>query len=101
LRRVSIVSSERTRGVKFQFDGPRLELSSINPDVGEAAEEVEAEYDGGSLSIGFNARYLIDVLGVLPQDGKVEIGLIDDVSPGILQNRDDPDYRYIVMPMRL
>ncbi len=101
LRRVSIVSSERTRGVKFQLDNQRLELSSINPDVGEAAEELEIDYSGGSLGIGFNARYLIDVLGVLPANARVEIGLNDDVSPGVVHAVDDPDYRYIVMPMRL
>lgn len=101
LRRVSIVSSERTRGVKLQLEGDRLELSSINPDVGEAADEVEVEYGGEALSIGFNARYLIDVLGVMPGGGRVELGLIDGVSPGVLREVGDPDYCYIVMPMRL
>jgi len=101
LRRVSIVSSERTRGVKFQLDGQRLELSSINPDVGEAAEELEIEYAGSPVSIGFNARYFIDVLSILAADAKLELGLNDDVSPGVVHVVGDPDYRYIVMPMRL
>ena len=70
LRRVSVVSSERTRGVKLQLDGPRLELSTINPDVGEAAEELDIEYDGEPVSVGFNSRYLMDVLAVLrPKSG--------------------------------
>lgn len=101
LRRVQIVSSERTRGVKLQLDGPRLEVTSINPDVGEAAEEVEIEYDGQPVHIGFNARYLIDVLTVLADDKRIEIGLNDEVSPGVVRTADDPDYCYIVMPMRL
>ncbi|MGD9762147.1 MAG: DNA polymerase III subunit beta [Candidatus Binatia bacterium] len=101
LRRVSVVSSERTRGVKLQFDAAKLELTTINPDVGEAAEEIEVEYDGDPLSIGFNARYLLDVLSVLPADRRVEIGLTDEVSPGAIRAVDDADYRYIVMPMRL
>jgi DNA polymerase-3 subunit beta len=101
LRRVSVVSSERTRGVKLQLEGQRLELSTINPDVGEAAEEIDVEYDGEAVSIGFNARYLMDVLGVIPPDRRVEIGLNDEVSPGIIRSAGDADYCYIVMPMRL
>lgn len=101
LRRVSIVSSERTRGVRLQLDGQKLELTTINPDVGEAAEELEVEYDGTPVGVGFNARYLIDVLAVLPADKRVELGLNDEVSPGVLRTAGDADYCYIVMPMRL
>ena len=101
LRRVSIVSSERTRGVKLQIDSQRLELSSINPDVGEGVEEVEIEYEGDSVGIGFNARYLMDVLGMLPDDSRVELALNDEASPGMIQAVGDADYCYIVMPMRL
>lgn len=101
LRRVSVVSSERTRGVKLQFESGRLELTTINPDVGEASEEIEIDYDGEPVGIGFNARYLMDVLAVLPADQRVEIGLNDEVSPGVISAAGDADYRYIVMPMRL
>jgi DNA polymerase-3 subunit beta len=101
LRRVSIVSSERTRGVKLQMDPGRLEVSSINPDIGEATEELSVEYDGGSLGIGFNAKYLIDVLGVLPGSIQVEIGFNDEVSPGVIRCEGDADFLYVVMPMRL
>ena len=101
LRRVSVVSSERTRGVKLQLDSQRLELTAINPDVGEAAEELDVEYDGDPVSIGFNSRYLMDVLGVLPVDKRVELGLNDEVSPGVIRTAGDADYCYIVMPMRL
>ena len=101
LRRVSVVSSERTRGVKLQLDAQRLELTAINPDVGEAAEELDVEYDGEPVSIGFNSRYLMDVLGVLPVDKRVELGLNDEVSPGVIRSAGEADYCYIVMPMRL
>lgn len=101
LRRVSVVSSERTRGVKLQLEPERLELTTINPDIGEAAEEIEVEYDGPPVGIGFNSRYLMDVLGVLPADCRVEIGLNDEVSPGVIRAAGDADYCYIVMPMRL
>jgi DNA polymerase-3 subunit beta len=101
LRRVSIVSSERTRGVKLVVDRQRLELSSINPDVGEANEEIEIEYDGAPLGMGFNARYLIDMLSILPPETRLELAFNDDVSPGVLRPQNDADYCYIVMPMRL
>lgn len=101
LRRVSVVSSERTRGVRLQLDSQKLELTTINPDVGEAAEEIEVEYDGSPVGVGFNARYLIDVLAILPADKRIELGLNDEVSPGVLRPVDDADYCYIVMPMRL
>jgi len=101
LRRVSVVSSERTRGVKLHIDSQRLELTTINPDVGEAAEEIEIEYDGEPVGVGFNGRYLLDVLAVLPSDRRIEIGLNDEVSPGVLRSVGDADYCYIVMPMRL
>lgn len=101
LRRVSVVSSERTRGVRLQLDGQKLELSTINPDVGEAAEELEIDYEGSPVGVGFNARYLIDVLTVLPSDKRIELGLNDEVSPGVIRSVDDADYCYIVMPMRL
>lgn len=101
LRRVAVVSSERTRGVKLQVNPNSLEISSINPDVGEGSEEIEVEYEGEPVGIGFNARYLIDSLSLLATDEKMEIGLNDDVSPGMFRCANDPDYCYIVMPMRL
>jgi DNA polymerase-3 subunit beta len=101
LRRVAVVSSERTRGVKMQIDSNKIEISSINPEVGEGSEEIEVEYEADPVSIGFNARYLIDALSLLAADEKLEIGLNDDVSPGQFRLVSDPDYCYIVMPMRL
>jgi len=101
LRRVSIVSSERTRGVKLQADSGRLEISSINPDLGEASEDLVVDYEGESFSIGFNAKYLMDVLGVLQSSAHVEISFNDEVSPGVVRCEGDADYLYVVMPMRL
>ena len=82
LRRVSIVSSERTRGVKLQLDTGKLEISSINPDVGEASEEIAVDYEGRAFSIGFNAKYLIDVLAVLAACSAGRSGLQRRGQPG-------------------
>lgn len=101
LRRVSIVSSERTRGVKLQLSAGKLEISSINPDLGEASEELAVEFDAEGFSIGFNAKYLIDVLGVLDPTRQIDVGFNDEVSPGLLRCDGDSDFLYVVMPMRL
>ena len=87
--------------MKVQIEANKLEISSINPEVGEGSEEIEVEYEAEPISIGFNARYLIDALSLLGPDEKLEIGLNDDVSPGQFRLVNDPDYCYIVMPMRL
>jgi DNA polymerase-3 subunit beta len=101
LRRVSVVSSERTRGVKFDLSRERIEISSQNPDLGEATEELSVEYEGQAFSIGFNAKYFIDLLAVLPDDRQIDVAFIDEVSPAIIRCEGDPDYLYVVMPMRI
>ena len=101
LRRVSIVSSERSRGVKLRMESGMLEVTTTNPDIGEAREELEADYAGDEFAIGFNARYLLDVLSLSGVAGVIEIGLTDEVSPGVLRMQEDESYSYVVMPMRL
>jgi DNA polymerase-3 subunit beta len=101
LRRVSILSSERSRGVKLHLQPGVLEVVTSNPDIGEAVEEIEADYAGEEFTIGFNARYLLDVLQIAGITGDVEVGLTDDVSPGIVRLTEDEGYSYVVMPMRL
>lgn len=101
LRRVSILSSERYKGIKLELKEGKLSISANNPDLGEAVEEIEVDYQGKQLSMGFNARYLIDVLSVLGADGQVEMEFKDEVSPGIIRKVGDEGYTYVVMPMRL
>lgn len=101
LRRVSVVASDRARGVKFQVTQGQLQVAANSPDFGEASEEIEIEYSGEDLLVGFNSRYLLDVLAVLPEGQKVEIGLSDEASPGVIRGSEDENYRYVVMPMRL
>ena len=86
LRRVSILSSERYKGIRMEFaDGQKWRFRRIIRILGEAVEEIEAEYKGKALSIGFNARYLIDVLGVLGGDGEIDIELKDELSPSVIR----------------
>ncbi|RMF19962.1 MAG: DNA polymerase III subunit beta [Deltaproteobacteria bacterium] len=100
LRRVSILSSERARGVRFAVCGGTLSISANNPDLGEASEQLEVDYSGDDIEVGFNSRYLLDVLGVLPEESTVRIELGDEFSPGVVRG-DDEGYRYVVMPMRI
>lgn len=101
LRRVSLVSSEISHGIRLQAEPGRLKVSSVNPDRGEAEEEIEAEFEGKAITVGFNARYLLDVLNVLSPGARVDLSLGDELSPGIVRADDDPDFLYVVMPMRL
>jgi len=101
LRRVSILSSERYKGVRMEFSNDKVAISANNPDLGEAVEEIEAEYKGKALSIGFNARYLIDVLTVLSGDGEIDIELKDELSPSVIRKAGIDSYLYVLMPMRL
>src|SRR6185369_11829774 len=101
LRRVSLLSSERYKGIKMELKPGKVSIMANNPELGEAAEDIEVDYQGKPLTVGFNARYLIDVLTVLGDTGDVEVALKDDVSPSIVRKSDDPGYLYVIMPMRL
>lgn len=100
LKRVSILSSDKIKGVKFSFSKSKLVLSSSSPDIGDATEEVDIDYSEDEIEIAFNARYFIDMLEALKED-QVRISLKDSLSPGILRPASNKDYTYIIMPMRL
>jgi DNA polymerase-3 subunit beta len=102
LRRISLLSTDKAHAVKIDLSKGMLRVLSQNPDLGEAKEEVPIEYDGDVLKIGFNARYLIDVLAVV-KSGDVIFELADDLSPGVLKGADEADQGFtaVVMPMRI
>ena len=102
LKRVSLLSSEKSNAVKLELAKGNLRITAQNPDLGEAKEDVPVDYGGDPLKIGFNARYLIDVLGVLPSDD-VRLELADDLSPGVLKPTGDaePHFTAVIMPMRI
>ncbi len=100
LRRMIIVSSEKSRGVKMNLKNNLLEVSSSNPELGDAREEMEIEYQGPELSVGFNARYLLDILQVQDQE-RINLILKDNLSPGLIKPVDEDGYLAVIMPMRL
>ena len=77
-----------------------MELVSINPDLGDAQENLEVEYKNEPLKMGFNSRYFIDVLQCMDSD-TVELGFIDNSSPCIITGKDDKGFLGLIMPMRL
>lgn len=100
LKRVSILSSDKIKGVKFSFSNSALTVSSSSPDIGEATEEIDIEYGGEDIEIAFNARYFTDMLEAVGED-KVKIKLKDSLSPGFIRPDGNEEYTYIIMPMRL
>ncbi|MGH7813034.1 MAG: DNA polymerase III subunit beta [Candidatus Binataceae bacterium] len=101
IKRAAIFSSERFHGVKFAMSSGTLTVSSTSPETGEASETLDVEYRGEEFSIGFNAAYVQQVLGVIQAGVEMELGLTDDVSPGVIRTPSDSEYTYVVMPMRL
>jgi DNA polymerase-3 subunit beta len=102
VKRAAIFSSERYHGVKFSLAPGLLTVSSTSPETGEASESIDVDFKGEEFAIGFNASYVQQVLGVFPGGSDVELGLSDDVSPGVIRAPEaDGQYTYVVMPMRL
>ena len=98
--RTSILSNEKYRGIRLQLATGQLKIQANNPEQEEAEEEVAVDYTGGSLEIGFNVSYLLDVLGVMTTD-QVRLILSDSNSSALVQEAGNDDSSYVVMPMRL
>jgi len=100
LRRVSVLSRDKTNAVKLSFAPGRLSLFSSSPDYGEATEDLPARYEGEALNTGFNARYLLDVLGVM--DGEtLSLQMDNPLSPCLIQEAESPGFKCVVMPIKI
>jgi DNA polymerase-3 subunit beta len=100
LKRIALLSADKSNAVKISLSKGQLRITAQNPDLGEAKDDLEIPYEGGEVTIGFNARYLIDVLSVLETD-EVAFELGDDHSPGVMHAPRDRSYTAVVMPMRV
>jgi DNA polymerase III subunit beta len=98
--RVSTVSSERGRAVKLALTDGKLTLSVVNPDSGSATEELEVEYGAEALDIGFNGRYLLDILQQVEGE-KARLKLADPGSPTLIEDMEAAGALYVLMPMRV
>jgi len=100
LRRVAVLSSEKSRGVKVSLTKKQLDVFTANPEIGEASETIDAEFSGEDIVIGFNARYLIETLNSI-DDETVKIEINDEFGPVKIGGMDNGEHISIVMPMRL
>lgn len=100
LKRVSLLSQSRSYGVKLDFRRDELCLLAKDPELGEAEENFPIEFEGETLTIGFNARYLLDVLNHMDDETFV-FELSDELSPGVIRPGSGEDFLAVVMPMRI
>lgn len=100
LQRTAILSNEKYRGVRLTVRPETLIIQAHNPEQEEAEDQIEVDYRGDVVEIGFNVNYLLDALGAIETD-KVEIGLTDSNSSCLIRAPGTTNTKYVVMPMRL
>jgi DNA polymerase-3 subunit beta len=102
VKRVALLSNERSRAVKFQIDKGKVDVTSSSPDIGEAHETLPVEYAGAPMQICFNAQYVLDFLAAVSTD-LVALELKDEVSQAVMKpiGAEGYDYTYVIMPMRV
>jgi len=102
VKRVAILSNERSRAVKFQLEKNKVDVTSSSPEFGEARETLPVDYSGGSMQICFNAQYVLDFLSAVSTD-VVALELKDEVSQAMMTpvGAEGYEYTYVIMPMRI
>lgn len=100
LKRVSLLSNQKSKGVTIALSKDNLKITSNNPELGDAKEEIEINYSGDDFKIGFNAKYILDILNSF-EDDAVNIELNDQLSPGVIRPQNDSNYTCVIMPMRI
>src|SRR5690349_12613392 len=100
LLRVSVLSKDKSSAVKVTLEPGKMTLCFSSPDYGEATEELPARYEGEPHSSGFNARYLLDVFGVM--DGEnISLQMETPLSPCLIQESESPGFKCVVMPIKI
>jgi DNA polymerase-3 subunit beta len=102
VKRVALLSNERSRAVKFLIDTGKVDVTSSSPDLGEATETLLVDYSGPAMQICFNAQYVLDFLAAVGTD-VVSLELKDEVSQAVMRpiGAEGYDYTYVIMPMRV
>jgi DNA polymerase-3 subunit beta len=100
VKRIKILSNEKTNGIKFKAKQDSLELSANHLSLGSAREMLNANYNGDEVEIGLNARYLLDALSVL-KEGDVHLEFTNALSPIVLKSAESPEFLGMIMPLRL
>jgi len=100
VKRVSLVTTDKSKTIKFRIVGENLIVSSSSPEFGEASESVSVKKDGEDVTIGFSAKYVSDLLNAMPLSSEVTIRLNGELGPGVFRGSEDQLYNCVVMPMR-
>ena len=102
IRRVALLSTERSRGIKLFIEKKKIRLFSSNPEVGEARDKLDVDYAGVEMEIGFNAQYLLEFLSSIASD-KVRLELKDENSAAVMrpEGADEVKSLYVLMPMKI
>jgi DNA polymerase-3 subunit beta len=102
VRRVSLLSAERSRGIKLTFEKNRIRMYSSNPEMGEARDKIDVEYKGATMEIGFNSQYMLDFLTTVTTE-KVRFDLKDENSAALMKPEGEEDVKslYVLMPMKI
>ncbi|MBK8171505.1 MAG: DNA polymerase III subunit beta [Sandaracinaceae bacterium] len=100
LRRIALVASDKSGGVRLSIEAGKLHITSENPDVGEGSEDLDVDFAGKPVVIGFNAKYVLDVLAALP-DNEIALELSGELEPGVIKAAGDANFVGVIMPMRI
>ncbi len=101
LQRTAIMTSDKFKGVRLNLEPGTLRIASSNAEQEEAVDELDIDYGGDAIEIGFNVTYLMDVLSTLKQQEMITIGLQDANSSALITLPGDDNFKYVVMPMRI
>ena len=106
IKSTSLMSHETSRAIKLVIEADSLTVEASNPEVGKAESTIDVVYDGPNVSIGFNAKYLLDYLATIDKEAMVALLLKNDSIAGLMQewsgyNGTNDDYCYVIMPMRI
>ena len=101
LKRVSLLSHEKSKGILMKIDSDTMEISSKN-ESGHAKEQISVGYKGEELEVGFNSKYILEALSSFEEgDSQIYFDIQDDMSPGLIHSENDKNYKCVVMPMRI
>jgi DNA polymerase-3 subunit beta len=101
LRAVSVAASERTGGVKLSLSQGTMRISTESPESGDGSDEVPIDFQGAPMTIGFNAKYFLDVLAALEGEEEIELGLSGELDPAVVRPGSGRSFLSVVMPMRI
>ncbi len=99
IRRVSVLAIGVTHGIRFHLDKGVMQVLSSNPDLGDAKEELDVDYEGDDFTVAFNSRYFMDLLPEMESD-EVILELGEELDPCLVQPVDATDYVAVIMPLR-